>query len=129
MIETTAKWITILFGLFFIAAGVLMLFAPKKANAILRKAGSTNVINYGEITLRLIPAVALILAAENAKYPEVFQIVGWFMLCTSVVLYFVPRQRHHNFSVRAAHILKPRLFQLISPFACAIGVFLIYCVV
>ena len=126
MIETTAKWITIIFGLFFILAGIIMLLNPKKTREILRKAGSTNFINYAEITLRIIPAVALILAADVSKYPEIFKIFGWFMLCTSFLLYFVPRRIHHKFSTRAADILKPIYFQLISPFACIIGILIIY---
>ena len=106
-----------------------MLIKPKKANEILRKAGSTNFINYAEITIRIIPAVGLILSADNSKYPDFFKIFGWFMLLTSLVLYFIPRQLHHNFSVKAADILKPLYFQLISPFAFLIGAFLIYSVI
>lgn len=129
MVLLTAKWTIIIFGVFFICVGFIMLFAPKKARQILRKAGSTNFINYAEITIRMIPAAALILSADISKYPEVFKIFGWFMLCTSLVLYFVPRQIHHNFSLKAADFLKPLYFQLISPFAFVFGVALIYCVV
>ncbi len=123
-----AKFTIIAFGVFFIFVGLLMLFKPQKATEILRKAGSTNFINYAEITLRLIPAAALILAADVSKFPEVFKIFGWFMLCTSFVLYFVPRQLHHNFSTKAANFLKPLYFQLISPFAFLIGILIIYSV-
>lgn len=106
-----------------------MLFNPKKANDILRKAGSTNFINYAEITIRIVPAVGLILSADISKFPDIFKIFGWFMLLTSLVLYFVPRQLHHNFSAKAAEILKPFYFQLISPFSFLIGTLLIYSVV
>lgn len=105
-----------------------MLLKPQKAREILRKAGSTNFINYAEITIRMIPAMALILSADISKYPEVFKIFGWFMLLTSFVLYFVPRQLHHKFSLKAANILKPFYFQLISPFAFIIGILIIYSV-
>lgn len=128
MIEVIAKWTTMLFGVFFIGVGFLMLFKPEKARAILRKAGSTNFINYAEITIRLIPAMGLIFSAEYSKFPEIFKIAGWFMLCTSLVLYFVPRHLHHNFSLKAADILKPIYFQLISPISVLIGILLIYCV-
>jgi uncharacterized membrane protein YfcA len=128
MIEIIAKWTIILFGLFFIGVGFLMLFKPEKARAILRKAGSTNFINYAEITIRLIPAIGLILSAEYSKFPEIFKIAGWFMLCTSLVLYFLPRKLHHNFSLKAADILKPIYFQLISPISVLIGILLIYSV-
>ena len=125
MIDFFAKWTIILFGLFFICVGFLMLIRPDKARGILRKAGSTNFINYAEITLRIIPAVGLILSADNSKFPEIFKIFGWFMLCTSLILYFVPRQLHHNFSLKAAEILKPLYFQLISPFSIIIGIIII----
>lgn len=121
-----AKWIVVLFGIFLISTGFLMLFAPDKAREILRKAGSTNLINYGEITIRMIPAAAMIISYEYSRYPEVFRIFGWFMLLTSVVLYFVPRQIHHNFSLKSAEILKPIYFRLIAPFAWLFGCALIY---
>lgn len=129
MIDLLAKWTIIPFGLFFICAGLLMPIKPQKANDTLRKAGSANFINYAEITIRIIPAVGLILSADNSKFPDIFKIFGWFMLLTSLVLYFVPRQLHHNFSVKAADILKPFYFQLISPFSFLIGALLIYSVI
>jgi hypothetical protein len=63
-----------------------MLIKPYKASETLRKAGSTNFINYAEITIRIIPAVGLILSADNSKFPEIFKMFSWFMLCTSLVL-------------------------------------------
>lgn len=128
MIIIVAKWIVITFGIFFIIVGFTMLFAPKKASAILRKAGSTNFINYAEITLRMIPAAGLILAAEISRFPETFKIVGWFMIITSLILYLVPRQIHHKFATKAADILTPFYFQLISPLAFMIAAAIIYSV-
>ncbi len=128
MMVTVAKWTVIAFGIFLIGAGFFMLFAPKKAREILRKAGSTNFINYAEITIRMIPAAGLILYSDFSKCPQVFKVLGWFMLITSFVLYFVPRRIHHSYSLRSADIIKPRYFQLISPFSFLFGATLIYCV-
>ena len=122
------RWIVLFFGLFFIVVSGIMLLKPNTARATLRKAGSTAFINYAEITLRMIPAAGLILAAENSKFPDVFKIVGWFMLVTSFILYFVPRKFHHQFSNKCADILLPIYFQLISPFALLIGLIIIYSV-
>lgn len=105
-----------------------MLFSPNKARATLRKAGSTNFINYAEITIRMIPATALIIYADLSKFSEVFKVFGWFMLITSLVLYFVPKQLHHNFSNKAADILKPLYFQFIAPFSFIIGIVILYSV-
>lgn len=124
-----AKLTIIIFGIFFICVGLVMLFSPKSARVILKKAGSTNFINYAEITIRMIPAIALILYADFSKFPDVFRLFGWFMLLTSFVLFFVPRRLHHDFSLKCATILKPIYFQLISPFAMLIGMAFIYSVV
>lgn len=115
-----------MFGFFIIFIAFLMLFQPKKTRITLRKAGSTNFINYAEITIRLIVAFALIIYSDFCKFPEVFKILGWFMLVTSLILYFVPRKLHHNFSMRSAEIFKPIYFRLISPFAFLFGGFIIY---
>jgi len=128
MVITVTKWTVIAFGIFLISAGLMMLFAPKKAREILRKAGSTNFINYAEITIRMIPAAGLILYAEFSKYPTAFKVLGWFMLITSLVLYFVPRRIHHGYSLKAADIIKPFYFQLISPLSFLFGATIIYCV-
>lgn len=126
---TIAKYTVIIFGIFLVLAGFLMLFAPKQAVAILRKAGSTNFINYAEITIRMIPAAALIIYAGFSMYPDILKILGWFMLITSLVLYFVPRRLHHQYSLKFATIIKPFYFQLISPFSMLFGAALIYSVV
>ncbi len=125
MPQQFGKYFVLLFGMFFIASGLIMLFKPTIARATLRKAGSTNLINYAEITIRIIPAVGLILAAPLSKYPNFLLVFGWFMLGTSLVLYFVPRRLHHHFSTKAADVLQPIYFQFISPFSILIGLFLI----
>jgi Mn2+/Fe2+ NRAMP family transporter len=124
-----AKCTVILFGVFLIAAGFLMLFAPGKANQLLRKAGSSNLINYTEITIRMIPAAALILASDISKFPDIFRLLGWFMIFTSLVLYFVPRRLHHQYAVICADILKPIYFRLVSPLSMLFGAALIYSVI
>jgi len=126
--EIIAKLTVIAFATFIISSGLLMLFAPEKARQILRKAGSTNFINYAEITIRMIPAAGLILASDFSKFPLFFKFLGWFMLITSLILYFVPRRFHHNYSLKAAEILKPLYFQMISPLAFLFGAVLIYAV-
>ncbi|HRX94598.1 MAG TPA: hypothetical protein P5158_10790, partial [Chitinophagaceae bacterium] len=87
---------------------------------------STNFINYTEITIRLIPAIVMIVYSEISKFPTAFKIFGWVMLITSLVLYFIPRRVHHKFSMKSADILKPVYFQLISPFAFLLGGLIIY---
>lgn len=126
MIILIAKWTVLLFGVFIVLMGFLMLFNPKKARETLRKAGSTNFINYAEITMRMFPAAGMIIYADYSRFPEIFQIFGGFMLVTSFILYLVPRKIHHNFSVKAADILKPSYFRLLSPITFAFGLAILY---
>lgn len=129
MIIEIAKWTLITFGVFFICVGGIMLIKPEIARQTLRKAGSTILINYGEITIRMIPATAFIIFANYSKYPEIFKTIGWFMLITSFILYLVPMKLHHKFSNKSADILKPQYFQLISPISIIIGIMLIKSVI
>lgn len=126
MLLLIAKVIIILFGLFIISIGILMLVSPERARNILKKAGSTPFINYAEITFRLFPAISLIIYSEFAIFPVAFKILGWFMLATSIVLYFVPRRLHHNYSLKSAEILKPVYVRLLSPVSILFGSLLIY---
>ncbi|MDG1275803.1 MAG: hypothetical protein P8O16_00895 [Algoriphagus sp.] len=123
-----AQFIVILFGAFIFSVGILMLFNPEKALAILRKAGSTNLINYGEITIRLIPAIALVIYAPQSRFPDILKLFGGFMIATSLVLYFVPRRYHHAYLVKWAAILSPFQVRLIAPLAFLFGVAVIYAV-
>jgi len=126
MILEISKYLVILFGIFLILMALLMLFAPLKAREILTKAGSTPFINYMELSIRMIPAIGLIVCAEISKFPQLFNALGWFMLFTSLILFFVPRRIHHNFALQSAGILKPILIQVISPFSLAFGVWIIF---
>jgi uncharacterized membrane protein YfcA len=123
---TAAKLSILLFGGFIIAVGFRMLFTPEKARLMLQKAGSTNFINYGEITLRLLIGIALVVYSVHAKFPEAFSIFGWFMSVTALLLYLVPKKLHHAFSMKCAHLLKPVVVRLLAPFALVFGAFIIY---
>ncbi len=123
-----AKYILILFGIFLIAVGLLMLLKPATARKYLRLAGSTNLINYTEITIRMVPAAGLVLFSEYSKFPEIFKYLGWFMIATSLVLYFVPRRIHHRYALMCADILTIRMIRITSPFSMLFGAGIIYSV-
>lgn len=114
------------FGGFILIIGSLMLFRPERARWLLRQAGSTNLINYAEITIRLLPGIAMILYADYAKSQLPFTVLGWIIVVTSCILYAIPRAWHHEFSLKSAELLTPIRFQLISPFAFLFGGLVIY---
>jgi hypothetical protein len=120
-----AKSCVVLFGIAFLFAGGVMLIRPLIFRSWIAKAGSTP-INYGEITIRLIPAIAMVYVAPETKLPLFFQFFGWIMIVTSLVLYVTPRKAHHQLSLGFAEKLKPVYLQCIAPLAFVIGMGLIY---
>jgi hypothetical protein len=128
MIEVLAKYLVICFGLFLIGVGFLMLLAPARARENIKKAGSTPLINYGELILRMIPAAGLILCAEVSKFPQLFSLLGWFMIGTSVFLMLLPRKYHHSYALKSADILTPARIRAIAPFSFIFGGFILYAV-
>ncbi len=128
MIGILAKYIVICFGLFLIGVGFLMLFNPQKTREIIRKAGSTPLINYGELILRMIPATGLILCAEVSKFPQFFSLLGWFMIGTSVILMLLPRKYHHAYALKSADILTPSRIRAIAPLSFIFGGLILYAV-
>lgn len=124
----TAKYLVMAFGIFIIAIGFLMLIKPQKAREILRMAGSTPLINYGELILRMIPAAGLILSAADSKYPQFFALLGWFMIGTSVFLMLLPRKYHHAYALKCADILTPGRIRAIAPLSFIFGGFLLHAI-
>ncbi len=123
-----SRFIIFIFGIFLIGAGFLMLIKPKLAHTLLKKAGSTNLINYTEITLRMVPAAAMVLYADLSRFPEIFKLLGWFMIATSIVLYFVPRRLHHQYALWCAECLPPKHLVFLSFFSILFGCAVIYAV-
>ncbi|MEQ8583324.1 MAG: hypothetical protein RIC30_09685 [Marinoscillum sp.] len=126
--EKLGIWLVAIFGVFLIGCGLLMLLYPERARRYLSTAGSTPFINYFEISLRMIPAAGLVLAADASLFPEAFRLVGWFMIGTSLVLFLIPRKWHHAYALNAANRLKPIYLRLLSPISFAGGGLLIYAV-
>lgn len=122
----SAQLVVLLFGIFLVLVGILMLSSPKKAREVLQKAGSTVFINYVEITLRLLVGLGFVLTAEVSRVPFFSQYFGWFLVVTSLVLYWVPMNLHHQFALKSAEILQPKIIQILSVFPILFGLWLIF---
>lgn len=123
-----AKWIIIASAVWLIAVGVLMLINPLKSLHYLRQAGSTLVINYLELSLRLLWGLALVTYAEHSINPTGFDILGSFVVVSSIALMLIPRRWHSRYAVMCAEKLKPVTVRLIAPFSLLFGSYLLYAV-
>jgi len=129
MIEIFSKYTLILLGLFFIMVGLLMFFQPEIIRKTIRKAGSTKFINYVELLTRMLPGIAFILYSKYSNYMIIFNVIGYFIILSSIILLLIPRKIHNRFSVQCAEILKPNYFKIISPFSIIIGIILIVSII
>ncbi len=126
---TVAQWVVILSGVWLIVVSGFMLASPQTALQYLGKMASTNLINYSEISLRMISGIALVLYAELSKFPEVFRIFGFFLAGTSAVLFLVPRKWHAHYASYWSNRLSAPFVRIFAPFSLALGIFLIYAIV
>lgn len=109
--------------------GVLMALLPDKALRVLRLTASTRTINNSEQGLRLIGALALLLHSPASKLPQVFEIVGWFIILSSLVLLVLPLKWHFACAIWWADRLKPAAVRLVAPMSALAGIGLIYAAV
>jgi hypothetical protein len=90
--------------------------------------GSTNVIHYTELGLRLLGGVALTIAAAASRFPAVLTPIGWFVILSSIVLLLLPRRWHAMYATWWAQRISPLAVRLIAPISLVVGGALIYSV-
>lgn len=116
--------VVIVFGLFLIWSGFLMFLKPEKVKKIIATAGSTYFINYAELTIRLIIGLAFVKVKSN--FELVYNVFGYFLVFSALVLMLVPIKMHNRFSVKASNILKPSYLKFFAPISVIIGMLVIY---
>ena len=77
---------------------VLCLVKPEAARAGLAAMGSTPAIHFGEHALRALAGIAMIMRADVSKAPLAFEIIGWFVVTTSILIVLLPRRWHHAYA-------------------------------
>ncbi|VXB75778.1 conserved membrane hypothetical protein [Flavobacterium sp. 9AF] len=120
-----AKYTVLLFGLFLIYASFFFFFKPFKAKEIIAKAGSTYFINYLELVTRLIIGLAFIISSEKSNFQIQFNIVGYFLVISALILMIVPIKKHNQFSRKAADKLKPIYLKISAPISLFLGILLL----
>lgn len=120
-----AKYVVVFFGLALIFFSFLFFFRPQKAKEIIGKAGSTYLINYTELGIRLVIGIAFVLSSKIAIYELQFKIIGYFLIVSALVLMCVPIKKHNQFSRNAADKLKPIYLKICAPFSLVFGIILL----
>ena len=102
-----------------------MFINPEKARTIIGKAGSTIVINYGELIVRLLIGISFVVSSKTNAYEQYFTIFGYFLIISALILMLTPMKIHHKFSTKAAETLKPIYLRICAPFSIAFGIWIL----
>jgi hypothetical protein len=83
-------------------------------------------LQFTEQGLRVLAGVALILRAPASKLPLVFDVAGWLLVATSMLIMVAPIRWHGAYGALWVKRLTPLILRILSPVPAAAGVGLIY---
>jgi hypothetical protein len=121
-------WLIVLCGGWLIGIGVFIFVRPNSALSCLAKMASTNVINYTEISLRMLAGFAFLQYAEASRFPQGLYVCGWFLVVTSGILFLVPRKWHAAYAVYWSQKLSPPIIRICSPVSIGCGALLMFAI-
>lgn len=117
----------VLFGAgWLVLVGILSALRPEVARAGLTRMGSSWRIQLGEHIPRAFVGAGLILRAAQSKVPVLFEIGGWFILASSILILLLPMHWHHAYAVWWAERIPLPAYRLFALPTAAAGAMLAY---
>jgi len=113
------------FAAWLVLAGTVMFLAPRLALRVIGGFGSSALVHFGELGLRLAGGAALVVADPVSSAPGIVAPIGWFLILSALVLLIVPRSWHAAYATWWARRLSPVFIRLVAPVAIAAGVVLV----
>ncbi|GAA0637211.1 hypothetical protein [Brevundimonas lenta] len=129
MIGELSRTVAVVLGLWLVGVSVFMFVSPARAVAALAKMGGSATIHFGELGLRTVGGIALILAASLSRFPEVIAAIGWFLVASALVLMVLPRRWHAAYSQYWARRIRSMTVRLAASASVIAGGALIWAVI
>ena len=129
--QTIALVIVVIAGLWLAGVAFLMALRPLYCLHLLEKM-SANLrasnwrLNLAEQGLRILAGVALIVHSAASKLPLVFEVAGWLVLVSSILILVLPIRWHAAYGFWWTRRLTPSALRVLSPIPAIVGVGLIY---
>lgn len=118
-------------GLWLVGVAFLMALRPRyclhlfeKMSADLKR--SNWRLQFTEQGLRVLAGMALIVRAPASKLPLVFEVAGWLLVATSLLIIVAPIRWHGVYGMWWVKRLPPLVIRVLSPVPAAVGAGLIY---
>jgi hypothetical protein len=130
-VQTAALIVVIAAGLWLGGVGVLMAARPPCCLRLLeRMTGSLGTgswrLNLTEQGLRILVGAALIVLAPASKLPLLFEVAGWVLAATSVLILLLPMRWHAAYGRMLLRRLTPTTVRVASPVPVLAGAGLLY---
>jgi hypothetical protein len=122
-----AAIVVVAFGLLLIAFTGVAFARPAIAERFLGRFASSARTHYVEQMFRILVGAALVVLSPAMWQSNIFWLVGWAIVVSSVALACVPWQWHHRFGERVGPILF-RYLRLYAVGSFAFGALLLYAV-
>ena len=84
------QYLIILFGVLIVVVGLVMLVRPSPFIDYLRRYSLTTSMQVLAVAVRIVLGLALILYADQSKFPLVLEIIGWLSLAAAVTIAVIP---------------------------------------
>lgn len=88
----------LLASLYLLTLGGASLVSPDRTRLFLASFAGSASAHFLELFIRLILGAALILYAPLMKFPTIFDIFGWVIVVTTIVLALLPWRWHRRFA-------------------------------
>jgi hypothetical protein len=129
--QSAALIIVIAAGLWLAGVGALMAFRPgyclelcERMTASL-EAGDWR-LNITEQGLRIVAGAALVMRAPASKLPMAFEVAGWLLVATSVLILVAPVRWHGAYGRWWLRRIAPLTVRILSPVPVLAGAGMIY---
>lgn len=117
--------VVVAFGVFLIGLTVAVFSKPALAERFFMAFASSAQTHYAEQAVRLLVGASLVVLSPGMWQTNMFRLVGWAIVMSSVVLILIPWRFHHRFAQRVLPILV-RHMRLYAVGVFAFGALLLY---
>ncbi len=121
-------YIILLFGIFIILAGIVLLVRPDYIISHFTKYGDSFRLHFFAVLVRIILGLAFIIGASGTKYPMIMQIFGGIFIFAALVLCVIGREKFKSI-IRWTTKISPVFQRFMGVFAILFGYFFIYAVI
>ena len=129
--QTVSLIVVIASGLWLVAVSFLMAFWPRRCVQLIEKmtsslAASNWRLQLTEQGLRIIAGAALIVRSPLSKLPLAFEVAGWCIVISSLLILALPIRWHGSYGHWCSRWATALVLRILSPLPAIVGAGIVY---